>query len=308
MRGDITESRDRIDAVQRMQDYIERHIHEPITLHMLAQAAGYSPWHSARIFKELTGKTPFDYVRTLRLSRAAVQLRDKDAKIIDVAFDFVFDSHEGFTRAFSKQFGMIPRRYQKNAPPLKLFMPARVRDYYQMLQEGEYVMSENPNANTVFVQVVDRPARKLILKRGIKAKGYFDYCEEVGCDIWDVLCSVKEALYEPIGMWLPKNLIRPGTSVYAQGVEVPIDYSGEVPEGCEIIELAPCRMMVFQGPPYDDCKFQEAIGDLWQVMNRYNPELSGFKWADEDGPRFQLEPLGYRGYIEARPVKELASK
>lgn len=308
MRGDITESRDRIDAVQRMQDYIERHIHEPITLHMLAQAAGYSPWHSARIFKELTGKTPFDYVRTLRLSRAAVQLRDKDAKIIDVAFDFVFDSHEGFTRAFSKQFGMIPRRYQKNAPPLKLFMPARVRDYYQMLQEGEYVMSENPNANTVFVQVVDRPARKLILKRGIKAKGYFDYCEEVGCDIWDVLCSVKEALYEPIGMWLPKNLIRPGTSVYAQGVEVPIDYSGEVPEGCEIIELAPCRMMVFQGPPYDDCKFQEAIGDLWQVMNRYNPELSGFKWADEDGPRFQLEPMGYRGYIEARPVKELASK
>ncbi|MBE9478921.1 MAG: AraC family transcriptional regulator [Chloroflexi bacterium] len=291
-----------------MQDYIERHIHEPITLHMLAQAAGYSPWHSARIFKELTGKTPFDYVRTLRLSRAAVQLRDKDAKIIDVAFDFVFDSHEGFTRAFSKQFGMIPRRYQKNAPPLKLFMPARVRDYYQMLQEGEYVMSENPNANTVFVQVVDRPARKLILKRGIKAKGYFDYCEEVGCDIWDVLCSVKEALYEPIGMWLPKNLIRPGTSVYAQGVEVPIDYSGEVPEGCEIIELAPCRMMVFQGPPYDDCKFQEAIGDLWQVMNRYNPELSGFKWADEDGPRFQLEPMGYRGYIEARPVKELASK
>ena len=291
-----------------MQDYIERHIHEPITLHMLAQAAGYSPWHSARIFKELTGKTPFDYVRTLRLSRAAVQLRDKDAKIIDVAFDFVFDSHEGFTRAFSKQFGMIPRRYQKNAPPLKLFMPARVRDYYQMLQEGEYSMSENPNANTVFVQVVDRPARKLILKRGIKAKGYFDYCEEVGCDIWDVLCSVKEALYEPIGMWLPKNLIRPGTSVYAQGVEVPIDYSGEVPEGCEIIELAPCRMMVFQGPPYDDCKFQEAIGDLWQVMNRYNPELSGFKWADEDGPRFQLEPMGYRGYIEARPVKELASK
>lgn len=308
MRGDITESRDRIDAVQRMQDYIERHIHEPITLHMLAQAAGYSPWHSARIFKELTGKTPFDYVRALRLSRAAVQLRDKDVKIIDVAFDFVFDSHEGFTRAFSRQFGMIPRHYQKNAPPLKLFMPARVRDYYQMLQEGEYSMSENANANTVFVQVVDRPARKLILKRGIKAKGYFDYCEEVGCDIWDVLCSVKEALYEPIGMWLPKNLIKPGTSVYAQGVEVPIDYSGEVPEGCEIIELAPCRMMVFQGPSYDDEKFQEAIGDLWQVMKRYNPELFGFKWADEDGPRFQLEPMGYRGYIEARPVKELASK
>ena len=66
------ESRERLDAVQRMQDYIEHHVHEPITLHMLAQAAGYSPWHSARIFKELTGKTPFEYIRALRLSRAVV--------------------------------------------------------------------------------------------------------------------------------------------------------------------------------------------------------------------------------------------
>ena len=93
-------------------------------------------------------------------------------------------------------------------------------------------MTSKANVNTVFVQVIDRPARKLILKRGIKATHYFGYCEEVGCDIWGILCSVKEALYEPIGMWLPKKFQRPGTSVYAQGVEMPADYSGEVPEGC----------------------------------------------------------------------------
>ena len=60
---------ERTNAVQRMQDYIEKHLTEPITLHMLANAAGYSPWHSARLFKELTGKAPFDYIRALRLSR-----------------------------------------------------------------------------------------------------------------------------------------------------------------------------------------------------------------------------------------------
>ncbi|WP_246579160.1 hypothetical protein [Alkaliphilus flagellatus] len=41
---------EKINAVQRMQDYIDAHITEPITLHMLAQSAGYSPWHCARIF------------------------------------------------------------------------------------------------------------------------------------------------------------------------------------------------------------------------------------------------------------------
>jgi AraC family transcriptional regulator len=299
---------EKTNAVRRMQDCIEEHLTEPITLHMLAEAAGYSPWHSARLFKELTGKTPFDYIRALRLSRAAEKLRDGDARIIDVAFDFVFDSHEGFTRAFSKQFGMTPDHYRRNTPPLRLFMPASIHDYYLKLQKGEEHMPKKTKANTVFVQVVDRPARKLILKRGKTAKDYFAYCEELGCDVYQELKDVKEALYEPIGMWLPKNLQKPGTSEYAMGVEMPAGYRGAVPEGYEIINLKPCKMMVFQGQPYDDARFEQAIGDLWAVMKTYNPELYGFKWADEDGPRFQLEPQGYRGYIEARPVRQVGAR
>ncbi len=296
---------EKINAVQRMQDYIDEHITDPISLHMLAEAAKYSPWHSSRIFKELTGKTPFAYIRELRLSRAAIKLRDGNAKIIDVAFDFAFDSHEGFTRAFSKQFGMTPQNYCKKVPPLKLFMPSCIRDYYLMLQKGVNSMIKSNNTNTVFVQVIERSARKLILKRGIKATHYFEYCEEVGCDVWGVLSSIKEAIYEPIGMWLPESLRKPRTSIYAQGVEMPENYSGEVPDGFELIDLPPCKMMVFQGQPYDDEKFQEAIGELWEVMKNYNPEIYGFKWADEDGPRFQLAPMGYRGYIEARPVRQI---
>lgn len=290
-----------IDAVQRVQDYIEEHIHEPITLNQLAKAAGYSQWHTTRIFKELLNKTPFEYLRALRLSKAAVMLREDKPRIIDVAFDFVFDSHEGFTRAFSKQFGVSPKTYSMHPQPIQLFMPPRVRDYYLTMQKGENAVSPK----TVFVQVVERPARKLILKRGIKATHYFEYCEEVGCDIWDILLGVKEALYEPIGMWLPKNLRKDNTSEYVQGVEVPKDYCGEVAEGFEIIELSPCKMMVFQGEPFDDEQFGEAIGELWEVMKRYKPETYGFEWADEDGPRFQLAPQGYRGYIEARPVRQI---
>jgi len=296
---------EKITAVHRMQVCIEAHLTEPVTLRMLANAAGYSPWHSARLFRELTGKTPFDYIRALRLSRAAERLIDGDERIIDVAFDFVFDSHEGFTRAFSRQFGITPKSYSKNKPPLRLFMPASVHDYYLKMQKGDDSMSKRTKANTIFVQVVERPARKLILKRGVRATHYFEYCEELGCDVYQELKDVKEALYEPIGMWLPDNLRKQGTSEYAMGVEMPAGYEGPVPEGYETIDLKPCKMMVFQGQPYDDAKFEQAIGDLWAVMKTYNPELYGFVWADEDGPRFQLEPQGYRGYIEARPVRQI---
>ena len=299
------ENREQIQAVQKMQTFIEAHLQEPITLHMLAGEAGYSPWHAARIFKELTGKSPFEYIRSVRLSRAAVRLRNEEVRVVDVAFDFVFDSHEGFTRAFSKQFGVTPQRFSREKPHIRYFLPQVIHPKFLSLKKGDPKMSENQKTHTIFVQVVDRPARNLILKRGIKAGDYYAYCEEVGGEVWDVLCAVQQALYEPVGMWLPDNLRKPGTSLYAQGVEVPIGYSGAIPEGFELIELPPCKMMIFQGEPYDDADFEKAIGSLWETIRNYNPQIYGFQWADEDGPRFQLEPWGYRGYIEGRPVRQI---
>jgi len=292
-----------ISAVARMQTYIEGHIAQPITLLELARCAGYSPWHAERLFKETLGKSPFQYIRALRLTKAALTLRDQDKKVLDVALDFVFDSHEGFTRAFSREFGITPHRYQKRPIPLWLFLPYSARDRYLFYTKGERTM-ETKETSTIFVQVIERPARKLILKRGKKAEEYFAYCEEVGCDIWGLLTSVKEALYEPVGLWLPKKLRPAGTSEYVQGVEVPADYAGAVPEGFAVIDLEPCKMMIFQGPPYADEYFESAILSVQAAIERYDPALYGYQWAEDDAPRFQLAPEGYRGYIEGRPVRE----
>ena len=64
-------------------------------------------------------------------------------------------------------------------------------------------------------------------------------------------------------------------------------------------------MMIFQGQPYDDENFEEEIIDLQEAIKNYDPAIYGFKWACEDGPRIQLEPFGYRGYIEGRPVRQV---
>ena len=116
---------------------------------------------------------------------------------------------------------------------------------------------------------------------------------------------MKEALYEPIGMWLPKKLIKEGTSKYVQGVELPLDFDKAIPEGFEIIDLPPCKMMVFQGEPYEDVNFMTEVSSLMKTIDNYNPKVYGFEWADDTAPRFQLVPMGYRGYIEARPVTEI---
>ncbi len=304
----MVEQWEKANAVTCMQSYIEKHLYERITLLDLSKHVNYSPFYCARMFKELLGKAPFEYIRALRLTKAALRLRDTDVKVVNVAMDFVFDSHEGFTRAFSKEFGITPFKYSKNAPPIHLFMPYPAKETYLATIPNSFVKKgrddmQNNRPNTLFVQVIDRPARKLILKRGIKATDYFEYCDEVDCRIWGLLCSIKEALYEPIGIWLPNSLRPAGTSRYAQGVEVGADYNGVVPQGFQIIDLAPCKMMVFQGQPFEDELFYEAFREVNEAVDRYNPELYGFEWADEDAPRFQLEPQGYRGYIEARPVR-----
>ena len=85
---------------------------------------------------------------------------------------------------------------------------------------------------------------------------------------------------------------------------MPADYAKATPEGYEIVDLPPATYMVFQGEPYDDEKFDEAIVDVWKHLDTFNPALYGYAWDPEAAPRFQLAPMGYRGYIEARPVKK----
>jgi len=165
----------------------------------------------------------------------------------------------------------------------------------------------------IFTQIVERPARKLLLKRSKSAEDYFGYCEEFGCADdetgnsipWEIVSRIKEALYEPVGMWLPDNMRPAGTGVYAQGIELPADYSGKIPEGFDIVDMPPCKLLVFQGEPFDDDEFEQAIGALWERIEKFNPEVYGYEYADELAPRIQLVPLGWRGYIEMRPIREL---
>jgi AraC-like DNA-binding protein len=49
-------------AVAIMQAYIDAHLQQPISLLDLAKSCGYSPYHASRLFKQVTGKTPFDYI------------------------------------------------------------------------------------------------------------------------------------------------------------------------------------------------------------------------------------------------------
>lgn len=183
-----------IDAVQRMQDHIRGHLDEDITIADLARAAGYSPWHSYRLFVQYLKMTPSVYIRRLRLSKSALRLRDENAKIIDVAFDAGFGSVDGYQRAFFKEFGCNPGEYSECPAPIYLFRPYGIK--YSNMREDTSVKE----IKNVFLQVVEKPARKVVIKRGREARDYWTYCEEVGCDVWGLLTSMKAIGGDPAGL------------------------------------------------------------------------------------------------------------
>lgn len=282
-------------AVQRMQDYIEKNLKENITLAALSGVSLYSPWYSYRLFTQLTGLTPADYIRRLRLSKSALKLRDEACRIADVAFEMGFGSVDGYQRAFHREFGCNPREYVAHPIPLYLFTPYGVK--YRVM-EKEKKMEQ---VKSVFVQIIEKSARKAVIKRGVKATEYFTYCEEVGCDVWGLLTSMKALGGEPVCLWLPNEYRKPGTSEYVQGVELPSDYEEEIPEGFDVIELPAASYLMFQGEPFEEEDYCQAIEAVQEAIGRYDPSVIGYAW-DGQNPKVQLEPIGTRGYIELHPV------
>lgn len=161
----------------------------------------------------------------------------------------------------------------------------------------------NGNAQLgLYLQVIEKPARKVLIKRGIKATDYWSYCEEVGCDVWGVLTSMKSLCGEPVCLWLPKEFIKPGTSEYVQGVEVDMDYKGIIPDEFDVIELPAAKYLMFQGEPFKEEDYEQAIKEIWEAEKKYDPSVIGYRW-DNSNPKIQLEPIGIRGYIELLPIK-----
>lgn len=291
--------KEQVLAVQRIQDYIAQHLSEEIGLSDLAQSSLFSPWYSYRLFREQLGLSPADYIRKLRLSQAAEELREKKKKVIDIAYDMGFSNVDTFTRAFFREFGMNPSDYAKNPVPIPLFIPYGVK--YRELRKEQIDMS---NLQTVFVRPLLKPERLCIIKRGIRAEDYFPYCEEVSCDVWGILMSMRSLGGEPVCLWLPEAYKKPNTSTYVQGVEVETDYLGSIPEGFDVILLPETEYLLFQGQPFQEEDYCQAIQAVQQAISQYDPTPIGYRW-DDSQPRIQLEPRGERGYIEMRAVRGL---
>ncbi len=109
--------------VDRITDYIEKHLEQDLSLDRIAMDLNYSKFYIARTFVEKTGTSIYKYIQGRRLTLAAKELVETKKPIIDIAYEAHYNSQQAFTLAFHQLYQCTPQVYRKNG----VFYPRQLR-------------------------------------------------------------------------------------------------------------------------------------------------------------------------------------
>lgn len=115
-----------IESIGEAINYIEENITEEISIEKIAKHILISPFYFQKGFSMLCGFTVGDYIRQRRLAIAGSELVSSEAKIIDVALKYGYDSPDSFTKAFTRFHGITPTAARKDGALIKSFAPLKI--------------------------------------------------------------------------------------------------------------------------------------------------------------------------------------
>ncbi|MDD1369155.1 effector binding domain-containing protein, partial [Bacillus sp. MHSD17] len=132
--------------IYKVQDYIELHIDDPLSIEKLADVAGFSKFHFHRIFKGIVDEPLSRYVNRLKLERATNLLTYRlDMTITDIAYHFGFTDSAVFSRTFKNYYGVSPSQYRndnsKNCKDVN--EPSQYNEYKKVRGNVEIVTADD---------------------------------------------------------------------------------------------------------------------------------------------------------------------
>ena len=129
-----------IESIFRAVEFIERNLTEEIAVADVANSVCYSLYHFCRVFNAVVHHSPYDFLMRRRLSESALELIETDRKIIEIAFDYRFNSPETFSRAFKRMFGVQPNRWRRDEKrDSRHLLPRLSFDYLEHINQGNYL-------------------------------------------------------------------------------------------------------------------------------------------------------------------------
>lgn len=97
-------------AILKSIEFIEKNLKNNLSLKTISNHVGYSEYHFSRVFKSEMNMSIMEYVQERRLLLASKEIFE-GRKIVDVSYDYQYDTHSGFSKAFKKKFGFTPTQH-----------------------------------------------------------------------------------------------------------------------------------------------------------------------------------------------------
>ena len=311
--------------VDEMDECIQNHDDEALTLRKVSQRLGYSEFYTTRKFREISGLQFRDYLRCRKLAFALKEVRDSEKGLLEIALDYGFSSHEAFTRAFKDAYGVTPSAYRKAPRPVVLRTKLHPFDrYFFGLGEIGMVRSTN-DVNIYFVTI---PAHRFLHIRNYESNGYWDFWQKqalIPGQDYETVCGILDSIKgklddaggseancgsgqimgyinDPQGRLCAWGIPR----IECWGVRLPPDYRGEVPPRMTLTDVPEGEYVVFEHGPFDYEQENRTVEEkIEQAMAGFDYDAAGYCLDTSPGRLmyFYYAPQQYFKYV--RPVRRL---
>ena len=315
--------------IQKMIDvidlYIKKNDSESLSLGHLSKESGYSEFYISKKFKEISGMQFSDYLRYRRLAFTLKELRDTESRILDVALQYGFSSHEAFTRSFKEAYGITPSEYRRHPIPVALRTIIKPFDCYLSEIGVSHMENSEQKIKTYYVTI---PAHKFLHIKNYESIGYWDFWQKQSlipgqdCEtICGLLDSIKGKLddmggseansgngqimayiNEPDGRICSWGI--PLAECY--GVRLPADYDGDIPPQMLLIDVPEGEYLVFEHGPFDFERENQSVEEkIEAAMKAYDYAADGYCLDTTPGRIFYFYHDPERFWKYVRPVRKI---
>lgn len=250
--------------IHKVQDYIEGHLDQTISIEELSIVAGFSKYHFSRIFQEMLQEPLAHYVNRIRMERAVFLLAHRaDKNMTDIAYELGFTDSAVFSRAFKNYYGVSPREYRqeysKNCKEIFL-----LSEYNKNTAEKEWAGNPFPVTGKITIETLKEKTMVYVRHTGTYetlAKEYANLIETL------FVHAARQQLLVEGENWI--LAIYHDNPEFGQETQFRTSLGLTVPEGLSIQEDGVLGKVELEGGMYAVGHFQlqpEQYGDAWNYM------------------------------------------